>query len=132
MKKAVYFFFSIKSALVVKAFILVMENYFVNHIDDVYCFCTVFEHKNMSLSILAMHQIMLQVEQSFPNLEKVEHICQTPLLNKFTFYIAARVYPPYRVDHFIMECNFQQLFIVLFSKFKVWKLEMLSERDYEE
>lgn len=98
------------------------------------CLCSAFEDKNMSLQLLAIHQIIYQVQKLLENSanKKAYQICQNKLLNQFTFYIKIVAYDKdkQKFEYFIIKTDFQQLFSIIFPKLKVWMWELVNENEY--
>ena len=70
----------------------------MNNHDRNKCSCTIFRNKNMSLKILAIHQILVEIEEyllkSRENIEKLKNKYEGTPVEKFTFHTKITIETP--------------------------------------
>ena len=85
------------------------------------CSCAIFRNKNMSLKILAIHQILVEIEEyllkSRENIEKLKNKYQGTPVEKFTFHAKITIETPStwyrRYKYVFTECSISSLLDLL-------------------
>ena len=113
----------------------------MNHNIDEACYCSIFENKNMNLKILAIHRILVQIEDFFMknrNFDGLIPLYQDPWINKFTFYVRVSIFhmSQRKSQIFITEDNLNHLIETLkyfcySDKILFISIEMLSEKLFQ-
>ena len=114
----------------------------MNHNSGDKCKCSVFRNKNISLKILAIHQILVEIEESLlksrENIDKLKNKYRETPVEKFTFHAKITIETPstwYRGYTYVFtECSISSLFDVLeiyLHPYYFYFIEMFDQKTYE-
>lgn len=108
-------------------------------IHNKYCQCRIFRNKRISLKILAIHTLLMEIEQKISqDFEILETTYSNSLVNKFTFHCKIIIEPPGQLQkqlHIITECTIASLLEILknYIGFNyLISLEMCDAATYEQ
>lgn len=83
------------------------------------CQCRIFHNKRISLQILAIHELLIDIEEKLHHdgdFEILERKLSNPLVDKFTFHCYITVDPPGQLQkklHIITQCTMTSLIEIL-------------------